>query len=158
MVMLAVPGPVVFAAIAGLARNPVVSGPFLRRDGRPVPHPAAAARRDAPATRCSTEAVRAGGVVAFFPEGTRSTASGLEPFRMGAFVVAADTGVPVVPLAIRGTRRLLPADRTLPRHSDVHIVIAEPLRADEPGWHGAAELQRAAHEAILRHLDDADLG
>jgi 1-acyl-sn-glycerol-3-phosphate acyltransferase len=156
MVMVAVPGPVVFAAIGGLARNPVVAV-FLRRVGAQLVGSGAPHATAAP-THPFEEAVRAGGVAAFFPEGTRSTAPGLEPFRMGAFVVAADTGVPVVPLAIRGTRQLLPADRTLPRHSDVHMTVAEPLRADEPGWHGAAELQRAAREAILRHLDDADLG
>ena len=43
----------------------------------------------------------------FFPEGTFTAAIGLRPFRLGAFKAAAETGVPVVPLALRGTRRWL---------------------------------------------------
>ena len=40
----------------------------------------------------------------FFPEGTFGRAPGLRPFRMGAFVVAAQTGVPLVPMGITGNR------------------------------------------------------
>jgi acyl carrier protein len=155
MVMLAVPGPIVFPAIRGAARNPIV-GVFLRRMGARLVG-GGEPSRDASVIGVFEAAVRAGRVVAFFPEGRRSPAPGLEPFRMGAFLVAANTGVPVVPLTIRGTRRLLPADRTLPYRSDVDLVVSEPVSTPEPGWRGAAQLQRAARQAILRHLDEPDL-
>jgi 1-acyl-sn-glycerol-3-phosphate acyltransferase len=155
IIMMAVPGPVVFAAIRGLERNPVVAS-FVRRMGARLTG-GGGRSRDAPATRPFEDAASAGHVVAFFPEGTRSAVLGLQPFHMGAFLVAAETGVPVVPLAIGGTRWLLPPDRTLPRHSHVHVVIEEPVRSGKPGWRGAAELQRAARAALLQHLDEPDL-
>ena len=46
--------------------------------------------------------VRAGQSLVIFPEGRLARAPGLRPFHMGAFVVAAEAGVPVVPVAIRG--------------------------------------------------------
>ena len=46
------------------------------------------------------QTVRQGWAVVFFPEGTFGREPGLRPFHMGAFVVAAQAGVPVVPLAL----------------------------------------------------------
>jgi 1-acyl-sn-glycerol-3-phosphate acyltransferase len=155
IIMIAVPSPIVFATLPGLADNPFVAV-FLRRMGAQLVG-GGERRRAATATRALEDAVRAGAVVAFFPEGRRSPARGLEPFRMGAFIVAANTHVPVVPLAIRGTRRLLPADRTLPRRSDVHIIVAPPVTTAGAGWSGAVELQHATRTIILQHLDEPDL-
>jgi 1-acyl-sn-glycerol-3-phosphate acyltransferase len=104
-----------------------------------------------------TATVRAGRVVAFFPEGRRAPHPGLEPFKMGAFRVAADAGVPLVPVSLRGTRRIMPVGRSAPRRAQVRVVVSPPATTDRPGWEGAVELQRAAREAILRHSGEADL-
>ena len=47
----------------------------------------------------------------FFPEGTFRAAPGLLPFRLGAFKAAVEAERPVIPIAILGTREILPADR-----------------------------------------------
>jgi 1-acyl-sn-glycerol-3-phosphate acyltransferase len=59
---------------------------------------------------------RAGQSLAISPEGRLACAPGLRPFRMGAFVVvvAAEAGVPVVPVAIRGTRDMLRPEHHVP--------------------------------------------
>ncbi|MGA8871580.1 MAG: lysophospholipid acyltransferase family protein [Candidatus Acidiferrales bacterium] len=49
--------------------------------------------------------------VFIFPEGTRSRDGRLQPFKTGAFVTAIEAGVPIVPVAIAGTHRLLPRDK-----------------------------------------------
>ncbi|MFH0341167.1 MAG: AMP-binding protein, partial [Chromatiales bacterium] len=49
-------------------------------------------------------ALRSGRSLLFFPEGTFSRVPGLLPFHMGAFIAAAETATPVVPIAIQGTR------------------------------------------------------
>lgn len=46
--------------------------------------------------------------VVIFPEGTRSRDGGLQPFKKGAFMLALHTGVEIVPVAVLGTRRILP--------------------------------------------------
>jgi fatty-acyl-CoA synthase len=74
-----------------------------------------------------TRALETGHAVVFFPEGTFVAATGLRPFRLGAFKAAADTGAPVVPLALRGTRRLLRASDRLPRPGALHLFVAAPL-------------------------------
>lgn len=53
-------------------------------------------------------AIQAGISVMMFPEGTRSNHGELNPFKTGAFTLAIRTGVPVLPVAIAGTRRMRP--------------------------------------------------
>ncbi len=72
-------------------------------------------------------AVAQGGSIAFFPEGTFSVQTGLLRFHTGAFVTAARAGVPVVPVAIRGTRRALRARTFLPRWSRLEVEVLEPI-------------------------------
>jgi 1-acyl-sn-glycerol-3-phosphate acyltransferase len=58
-----------------------------------------------------TQALRGGRSLVFFPEGTFLRPPGVLPFRLGAFKAAAEARCPVVPVAIRGTRAILPASR-----------------------------------------------
>lgn len=48
--------------------------------------------------------------VLFFPEGTRSRDNRLRPFKKGAFRMALDLQLPILPITIQGTRRILPSD------------------------------------------------
>ncbi len=68
-------------------------------------------RGDRASIRVTTDQARAylnnGMSVVFFPEGTRSATGELLPFKNGAFRLAAELGIPVVPVAIIGTRDLL---------------------------------------------------
>lgn len=104
-----------------------------------------------------TDAVRGGHTVVFFPEGRRTPRRGLEPFRMGAFLVAARSGVPVVPVAVRGTRAVLPVGRLLPRRGTVTLTVGSPLVPPRADWQSAVELRRRARHHILRHVDEPDL-
>jgi len=93
----------------------------------------------------------------FFPEGTFTRVAGLTGFRMGAFLVAADHGLPVVPLALAGTRAVLRAERWLPRPGPVAASVAAPVVPDGKDWHAAVRLRNAARAAILRDCGEADL-
>lgn len=93
--------------------------------------------------------VRAGQSLVIFPEGTVSRAAGVRPFHMGAFVVAAQAGAPVVPVGIRGTRTILRPGHRFPRRGDVDITLGQPIRAAGTDWTGAVRLQRAARDAVL---------
>ena len=83
-----------------------------------------------------------GEAVVFFPEGTFVAATGLRPFRLGAFKTAAEAGVAVVPLALRGTRQILRGDDRLPRPGPIHLSLGEPVAAE------GRDLR-----ALIRHRD-----
>ncbi len=101
--------------------------------------------------------VRAGQSLVIFPEGRLARAPGLRPFHMGAFVVAAITGVPAVPVAIRGTRTILRPEHRFPRRGAVDIVVGEPIWPSGADWAAAVELQRATRNAVLRLSGEPDV-
>lgn len=100
----------------------------------------------------------------FFPEGTFTRVSGLQNFRMGAFITAAEANMQVVPIAIRGTRSILRADSWLPRHGNITITIGQAVSPEvlpegqtEDNWSVAVKLKNAAHQHILRYCGEVDL-
>jgi len=101
--------------------------------------------------------VRGGQSLVVFPEGRLARAPGLRSFHMGAFVVAAQTGVPVVPVAIRGTRTILRPEHHFPRRGAVDIAIGEPIWPSGTEWAAAVELQRAARNAVLDLSGEPDV-
>ena len=68
-----------------------------------------------------------GQALVFFPEGTFVEEPGVNKFHSGAFAIAARANLPVVPVAIQGTRWMLPASRWLPRHGRVTIIVQPPI-------------------------------
>jgi 1-acyl-sn-glycerol-3-phosphate acyltransferase len=70
---------------------------------------------------------RSGWPLFYFPEGRLARMSGLRPFHMGAFVAAAESGVPVVPIALRGTRSVLRPGTRFPRRAVVTVTVGPPI-------------------------------
>ena len=107
--------------------------------------------------------VHSGWTFLFFPEGTFTRSPGLRPFRMGAFIAAAEAGVPVVPVAIRGTRSILRGDYWLPHRGAISITVGEAINPHEisektgNSWGTAVKLRDAAREQILHHCGEPDL-
>jgi 1-acyl-sn-glycerol-3-phosphate acyltransferase len=97
--------------------------------------------------------------LAFFPEGTFTRAPGLMPFHLGAFMAAARARVPVIPVAIRGTRAMLRAGQWFPRHGTLVVTVSKPIAppGDVPDDFAAAIVLRdAARNAILRDCGEPD--
>jgi 1-acyl-sn-glycerol-3-phosphate acyltransferase len=96
----------------------------------------------------------------FFPEGTFTRTPGLLPFHMGAFVAAAEAGVPVVPIALRGTRSILRSGSWFPRRGSISIQIGRPIEpdpAETDAWSRALKLRDLSRQHILRHCGEPDL-
>jgi len=108
-------------------------------------------------TRELVRLAQAGEPLAFFPEGTFTRTPGLRPFRMGAFVIAAEAGVPIVPVAFRGSRSVLRADDWIFRRGLIRAVVGEPIRPEGRDWTAAVKLRDAARAEILRHCGEPDL-
>jgi len=96
-----------------------------------------------------TALARRGERLAIFPEGTFTRQSGLRPFLMGAFVIAADAGIPVVPVTISGAREILRDKSWLPARGQVHIRIGAPIHPQGTGWQAAVSLRDQARAAML---------
>jgi 1-acyl-sn-glycerol-3-phosphate acyltransferase len=109
-------------------------------------------------TRRVLRKATAGQAIGFFPEGTFVRAPGLAKFHAGAFVTAVRAGLPVVPVAIRGTRDILPADSALPRPGAIEIHVLPALHP--PASAETERVKRLVHgarSAILSRLDEPDL-
>src|SRR5512139_16531 len=107
-------------------------------------------------TRALEERVRAGDSLVFFPEGTFVAEPGLLPFRLGAFMLAARTGRPVLPVALTGTRTLLRGVSWRPHHSPLAVRIGTPLSAQGEPWQAALQLRDGARRQILSQLGEPD--
>ena len=101
--------------------------------------------------------VRGGQSLVMFPEGHLARAPGLRPFHMGAFVVAAQAGVPAVPIGIRGTRVMLRPEHCFPRRGAVDIAVGQPLQPGGTDWAAAVGLQRAVRDSVLRLSGEPDV-
>jgi 1-acyl-sn-glycerol-3-phosphate acyltransferase len=101
--------------------------------------------------RCR-ELLAQGSPVLFFPEGTRSADGQLKPFKDGAFRLAKDTGVPVIPVAMSGTYETLPKHGIVLRNRmDAVIEVLEPL--DPARFESVPALRDAARNAIESALE-----
>jgi len=103
------------------------------------------------------DAVRAGTRLFVFAEGTFVRAPGLQPFHLGAFAAAAGGGAAVVPVALRGTRTVWPADTWRPRRAPVTVVFGTPLAPAGQDWDAAVRLRDAARLHIAAHCGEPDL-
>ena len=65
--------------------------------------------------------------IVFFPEGTRSRTSEVLPFKKGAFKMALDLAIPIVPVSIKNTNRIVPSDTMDWRPGSVSLTFHEPI-------------------------------
>jgi 1-acyl-sn-glycerol-3-phosphate acyltransferase len=90
--------------------------------------------------------------VLLFPEGTRSASGELQPFKDGAFRLALDARVPVIPVAIAGTHESLPKHGIVLRNRmDARVRVLPPIPSEACASVG--ELRDAARAAIAAALE-----
>ena len=109
-------------------------------------------------TRALSASLAAGESLVFFPEGTFGAGKELLPLRMGAFVLAAQAGVPLVPAVLSGTRKVLPANAVLLRPGAVALRISAPLAATGFGWNDAVALRDEARKVLQSGAHDPAAG
>jgi 1-acyl-sn-glycerol-3-phosphate acyltransferase len=144
--LAALPVDLRFVAKRELLTAPLV-GAVLRKVGHLTVERADFARSVVDAEQVAAT-LRGGVAVCVFPEGTFVDRPGLLRFRLGAFKAAVETGCPIVPVGIRGTRQVLPGNTWRPRPGRIEVTVAPPLRVQGVGWREMVRLRDAARTAI----------
>ena len=90
--------------------------------------------------------------VIFFPEGTRSRDGMLRPFKKGAFRMALDLGLPILPLTVSGTRDVLPTGTRDLMPGSVRLVIHPPVAVDGLGGADCSRLSDEVRGIIASGL------
>lgn len=81
--------------------------------------------------RCM-DLIKKGASVFFFPEGTRSKDGKIAAFKKGAFSVAAKTGVPVVPMTLIGTGKIMPTGMEgILNRGSIRVVVHKPISGSD---------------------------
>jgi 1-acyl-sn-glycerol-3-phosphate acyltransferase len=149
------PSGVLFVAKREVLALPLI-GALVRRCGHPTVD-----RWDALQSVTDADlvgrALRDGKTVLFFPEGTFVAATGLRPFRLGAFMAAAFASAPVVPLALRGGRHVLRGDWGLPRPGRISLWVGEPIAPLGTDMAALVRLRARVADAIAAHCGEPRL-
>ncbi len=142
--------------IKGEMRDIPVAHFLLRRAGAKFVerNKHAGSARDA---RQIVKAAQGGETLAFFPEGTFRKEPGVGHFRAGAFVAAVRGNMPVVPVAISGTRHMLPSGRVLPRRIALRFEVLPPIEPGDPDFKDSRTLAETARQRIVDVLDEPAL-
>ncbi|MCH8248737.1 MAG: 1-acyl-sn-glycerol-3-phosphate acyltransferase [Proteobacteria bacterium] len=142
--------------IKGEMRNIPVVHFLLRRSGSKFVErkETSASSRDA---RQLVKAAQGGESLVFFPEGTFRLEPGVWRFRPGAFVAAVKGEMPVVPIAISGSREMMPSGRLLPRKADLIIDVLPAIAPGDEDFTSSRQLAEACRQRILAVLNEPDL-
>lgn len=96
--------------------------------------------------------------IVMFPEGTRNRRLGMLPFRKGAFVLAIDLGVPVVPMVINGARRAQSRHGFTVRPGQMSITFLDPIPTKGMTYTDRDALAQKVYNLIYERLDEDEKG
>jgi 1-acyl-sn-glycerol-3-phosphate acyltransferase len=104
--------------------------------------------------RLAAEKMREGKDYIVYPEGTRSPDGRLLPFKKGAFIMAIDAGVPIVPVSISGSAAVMPKGQIKMFPATVHITLHDPISTEGYSKENLTELIQITRERILSGLKE----
>ena len=108
--------------------------------------------RSATATlEAAAEILRAGGLFGFYPEGTRSPDGRLYRGRSGLGWLVLHTGAPVIPIAMSGTRKMMPPGK-LPRPAKIEIKIGKPMEFGHLAGDPPARARRIIGDEVMHAI------
>jgi CMP/dCMP kinase len=108
-------------------------------------------------TRC-IDALRGGEPLVLFPEGTRKEGPVIEELFDGVSYIAIKAGVPILPLGIGGSAKVMPKGRWIPRRRKVTVIIGEPIYpkdATRSVRKTAPEMTAVLHKRLQELFDES---
>ena len=103
----------------------------------------------------AAQTVRNGASILIFPEGTRSPKHSIQHFKKGGFILAVDAGVPIVPVIIYGTWKIMSKERILIHPGNVVLKIAEPIETENFSRETKDDLMEKVRHVIIESFEEA---
>jgi 1-acyl-sn-glycerol-3-phosphate acyltransferase len=100
----------------------------------------------------AAEKIRKGKSVISFPEGTRSKSDQMNLFKRGSFIIAKEGKIDVVPIAIKGSRKILPSGSFSIRPGTIEVMIGERIPASSFSHLSVEEIASLAQERVRNLL------
>lgn len=153
VLLVGIPHPFGFMAKTELRRVPLIGAVLKRTACLFVDR--SDARRAVRSMREAAEHIRSGHAVLVFCEGARSFGPALLPFRRGAFLLAVEAGVPIVPVTLTDNYRLLDERRAVGRMGTARVVVGAPIPTTGRGRADVPALMEEVRAAMRAELDRA---
>jgi len=145
------PGRLRFLAKESLFRVPLLG--FLIRALGAIPVEREDVQKSGAVMKSLLKLLGRGESVILFPEGTRSSDGRLKPLEAGVAYLSVKTGVPVLPVYVRGSFKVWPKGKTFPRPSKLSLRVAPPIYPDT-----TLTSERDRRDALLGSLETALFG
>jgi 1-acyl-sn-glycerol-3-phosphate acyltransferase len=100
----------------------------------------------------AAERIRDGMSVVIFPEGSRSPDGTIQPFKKGGFTLAIKSKVPIVPLALTGSREIMPKERLTAASGEIRIRMGRPIETNQHSMKDRKDLMEKVRETILENF------
>lgn len=99
-------------------------------------------------------AVEQGHSIMMYPEGTFTYASGLRPFKAGAFQLSVDTHTMICPIALQNTRKLLRDGSYLMSPTKIIVTVCDPISPQSNDWQEVVRLRAEVRQVIAKHCGE----
>ncbi len=90
--------------------------------------------------------------VVIFPEGSRSPDGSIQPFKKGGFTLAIKSRVPIVPVAISGTREIMPKGRLTASPGEIRVRVGTPIDIQNYSMKDRKDLMEKVRESLLENF------
>ena len=100
----------------------------------------------------AAQKIRDGMSVVIFPEGSRSPDGLIQPFKKGGFTLAIKSKVPIVPVAISGSRDIMPKDKLTATRGEIRILVGHPIETGSCALKDREWLMKMVREAISKNF------
>jgi 1-acyl-sn-glycerol-3-phosphate acyltransferase len=100
----------------------------------------------------AAQKIRDGMSVVIFPEGSRSPDGSIQSFKKGGFTLAIKSGVPIVPIAISGSRDIMPKDKLTAASGEIRIRMDHPIKTENSSLKERESLMKGVRETISKNF------
>jgi len=97
--------------------------------------------------------IQEGMSVVIFPEGSRSRDGSIQAFKKGGFTLAIKSKVPIVPVAISGSRDIMPKDRLTAAPGEIRMFVDSPIEVQHYSLKDRESLMKKVRETISKHFE-----
>jgi len=87
--------------------------------------------------------------VMFFAEGTRSPDGSIQEFKKGGFVMAVEKGLPILPVTVNGSRKVMPKKSLCFTPGPIEVVVGDPIETTGYSHDDLPELMRRTRQVII---------